>query len=103
QIHLAGEDAAIAVASVEMEHDGVVRVELTDVEDAVPEKIDLAQVFRTAVEPGIDAPGVGLISGVRGRHHQTIGLHAAIDLRNVTAHHGAGGAGPGSVAMRKLV
>src|SRR6185312_10840054 len=39
----------------------------------------------------------------RRRYHETIRLHAAIDLRNITAHHGAGGAGPGSIAMRKLV
>ncbi len=57
-------------------------------------EVDLGERFRPAVKPGIQAPPVRRIRRPRFRHHQAVGLYAAIDLRHVAPHHQAGLRGP---------
>ena len=64
----------------------------------VPEEIHLAQGFAAAVKPGVQAPAVRRVGRVSRRHDQPVGLHAAIDLRDVAAHHQSGSGGPGRLS-----
>ena len=54
------------------------------------------------MEPGIQAPAVRRRGRIGRRHHQPVGLHALIDLRNVAAHHQPGRRGPGGFPLRQL-
>ena len=64
---------------------------------AVGQKIDFAEGFIAAVEPGVQAPAVRRGGRIRRRHDQAVRLHAAVDFGDVAAHHQAGGSGPGGL------
>ncbi len=58
EIHFAGESAGVAETSVKMQHDGVARRPFSGIACAVGQKVDFAERFIAAVEPGIeDASG----------------------------------------------
>ncbi len=103
EIDFSGEGAGVAVAAVEVEDDGVARLEVAWVADAVPEEIDFAEGFAAAVKPGVYAPVVGAVGCVRGWDYEAVGLDTAVDFRNVASDDEAGGFGPRGVAVGELV
>ena len=87
--YLAGELARVAVAAIEVQHDGVLGLKFAGILQAIVKKIDFVARFAPARKRGIHAPMVRPIGCVGCRHNQPIGLHAAIDLRDVTPDHKA--------------
>ena len=102
EIHFAGEFAGVAVAAVEVQHDGVARRELAGGFLARGEEVDLGEGFVAAVEPGVEAPAVGRGGRVGGRHDEAVGLDALIDFGDVAADDEAGGGGPGRLSGGEL-
>ena len=102
EIDFAGELVGVAVAAVEVEHDGVARREFAGGLLAGGEKIDFAEGFVAAVEPRVDAPAMRRGGRIGRRHDQAVGLHALVDLRNVAADYQAGGRRPRRLAGGQL-
>ena len=69
-----------------MQHDRVIRSELTGVLHAVPEEIHFAQLFTAPVKPDVAARRYAMIDGVRWRNHQAIRLRGFINAADVASH-----------------
>ena len=78
-----------------MQDEGVGRGELARIAGPVVDEGQFAQILAAAVEPEVEAEGLGRVGGPRRRHHQAVGLDGVVDARAVPAHHQAGLAGPG--------
>lgn len=102
EIHLAREGAGVAIAPIKMEHNCVARRKLAHIVDAIPQEADLAQRLPAPVKPRIHAPFMWTVRRIRRRNHQSVRLHAPIDLRNIAAHYQAGRPGPWRVAVLQI-
>ena len=103
EIRFARELAGVAVASVEMQNDGVLGLKLAGILHAVIEEVDLVERLAAAVEPRVHAPAVRFFGAISGRNHQTVRLHAAINFRGVGANDQSGGPGPRRIAAGQSV
>jgi len=86
--------AGVAVAPVEVQHDGVARREFAGGLLAVGQKIGLGESLAAAVIPEVEPPAMRSRRRVGRRHDESVGLHAGIDLRHVPADYEAGRGGP---------
>ena len=102
EVHFAGEFAGVAVAPVEVQHDGVARRELAGGFLARGDEVDLREGLIAAVEPGVEAPAVGRVGRIGRRHDEPVRLDALVDFGDVAAHHESGGGGPGSLSGGEL-
>ena len=98
QVHFAGQLVGVAVATVQVQHDGVGRRKLTRIMLALPEEVDFVQGLAAPMKPGVETPAMGPRGREGRRHNQPIRLHAAIDFRHVAARYQAGRGSPGSGA-----
>ncbi len=99
QVHFAGKLVGVAVASVKVQDDGVGRLKLSRSAHAVGDEVDFAKRFSAAVKPCVEAEVMGRSWEPGRRNHQSIRLHAAVDLRDVGAHHEPGLFGPRGFTM----
>ena len=102
EVDFAGEFAGVAVAAVEVQDDGVARRELAGGLLARGDEVELGERFIAAVEPGVEAPAMGRVGRIRGRHDEPVRLDALVDFGDVAAHHESGGGGPGCLSGGEL-
>ncbi len=85
-VDFARELERVAIATVGMQHDRVIRSKLTGVLHAVPQEIHFAQLFASPVKPDVAASRHAVINGIRRRNHQTIRLHGVVDAADVASY-----------------
>ncbi len=102
QVHLAGKFAGVAIPPVQVQHDRIARREFAHVAFPIGQKVDLAERLAAPMKPQIQPPAMRRIRRVGRRHHQSVRLHALVDLRNVSAHHQPRRRGPCRMTLGKL-
>ena len=80
EIHFSSEFGGVAIATVEMEHDGIGRCEFAGTAHAFTQEVHFVARVASPGKPGIEPPGSGVGGSPAGRDYKAVRLNAAIDL-----------------------
>ena len=100
-IDFPGHFERVAVPPVGVEHERVGGGELTLARLGAMDEVELAQLLAPAMQPDIEPVLARSVEGGGVGNDQSIGLDAAIDLRDITSRDGAGLLRPGSVTSQQ--
>ena len=78
-IHLSRQFLAIAIAAIGMEHEGIAGGELPGRPLTITQEVEFGEGFSASVEPEVETMRMRTGALEAGRHHQSVGLHAAVE------------------------